>query len=597
MFSKKFLVVCFLFIIGCSSPKDREQEIKIFLSEWAAALIANHESVQRFYDLRFEFPKDAYAPMEGLNFMLHIEDAIVAYREESDIRATIPFQLTRPDKTIYQDSIHLAIAKTEKGYLIREMSQQLTMELIGSKLRHQSDEAYSELRLHYDSLLGGIRTIASNLRKHYDSVVFYTEVDKQLLFYVANGHWENPYHHEPDKQRDGGNYKMGIVTPDNKVIVPVEYTKIYNPNGSFDGMIEVENNGVRGLFRTNGEVFLPVEFEGIYPTAIPGVLAQLKKGESYGWVSGNGNVSFDPSSHENKTLFQSPIESNAILEWKFNFPGPVKLLIDPHTDGFDMNGVLVYPSYLRDMGITPIGNAFVFLESSDWGMGMTDTEIKFEKVESLSDKFFGLVSFFMESGVDARGYHTAKNDLLVVDKNMQLLDHPENLTVDYNEQNPCGEGKPSYRSIAPGLYESNNGNGVYAYYQIKTDGSVEQLKTNRRFNFTKFAQIDEHYFDFCHFEHLDYEEGKPNVLLMKGVSLEELDIMRNEIYAEYGFIFKTAKWKTYFESQPWYQPQYNNVDQFLSETDKANIKFILEYQQRHKDLKVQRDSIMYGWAG
>jgi hypothetical protein len=131
---------------------------------------------------------------------------------------------------------------------------------------------------------------------------------------------------------------------------------------------------------------------------------------------------------------------------------------------------------------------------------------------------------------------------------------------------------------------------------------VEELKTVRQFNFTKFAKIDEGYFERCRYEGLDHENGgwqsdTPNVVLFNGISTEELDLMRNEIFAEYGFIFKTPKWKKYFESKPWYKPQYNNVDKLLTDTDKDNIKFILNYQSLHKNLEVQRDSIQFGWAG
>lgn len=204
----------------------------------------------------------------------------------------------------------------------------------------------------------------------------------------------------------------------------------------------------------------------------------------------------------------------------------------------------------------------------------------------------------MESGADARGYHTTQNDLLVVDKQMNLLGHQEYLTVDSDNQDPCGSEPPSYRTLEPGLYESHDGNGLYAYYKITAEGNVEQLKTNRKYNFTRFAKIDESYFDHCRFEHIDYNERNgANLILFKGLSAEDLDIMRNEIFAEYGLIFKTDKWKTYFEAKPWYTPQYEDVDEFLTETDKANIKFILEYKQLHKDMQVQRDSIAFGWAG
>jgi hypothetical protein len=203
----------------------------------------------------------------------------------------------------------------------------------------------------------------------------------------------------------------------------------------------------------------------------------------------------------------------------------------------------------------------------------------------------------MEAGADARGYHSEKNDLLVVDKDLTTVGRLKGLTEDYESQDPCNGEPPSYRSIEQGLYQSEDGHGVYKYYKVNTEGGVEELKTDREYNFTKFAKIDESYFQRCHYEGLEYEEDRPNLVVINGISSEDLDVMRNEIFAEYGFIFKSPKWKAYFEAKPWYKPQYDNVDQFLTETDKANIKFILEYQRLHKNLQVQRDSIMFWWAG
>ncbi len=583
---------------SCATPENKEQELKVFLTEWSAALTSRDESMPRFYDPRFAFPTTIFNEAVVLSYSFDLEHATMLSNTDNDnLQVTVPFQLTYPDNTVEDDSINLTIAKTDKGFLILEMSQELALKLKAYNLRQNSTE-YAELTLQYDSILGGIRSWANALRKHYDSVVFYTEVENQILFYVVKGSWEYPYPYDGQKQRDGGNYKMGVVTAENRVIIPVVYSKIYNPDGSFNGMIEVEIDGVRGLYRISGEIFLPAEFDGIYPTTIPNAFAQVKKGDNYGWVDNNGKVYFDPASHENKKLFLSPLESNAVLDWEFNYPGPVKLLINPYENTEQVTGVIIYPSFVRDFGITTIANPDVMVEMNQFGMGMTNTEIKFEKVETISDKFFGLVAFFMEAGADARGYHTSKNDLLVVDKRMNLLGHQEYLTADYGNQDPCGGESPSYRTIEPGLYESHDGNGLYAYYKITADGAVEHLKTNRKFNFTRFAKIDESYFDRCRYEQIDYRESNgANLVLIKGLSAEELDIMRNEIFAEYGLIFKTDKWKTYFETKPWYNPQYDNVDEFLTETDKVNIKFILEYKQLHKDMQVQRDSISYGWAG
>ena len=56
----------------------------------------------------------------------------------------------------------------------------------------------------------------------------------------------------------------------------------------------------------------------------------------------------------------------------------------------------------------------------------------------------------------------------------------------------------------------------------------------------------------------------------------ELKLIKNEIFARYGYIFKTAEMKAYFESQPWYQPKHDDVTTFLSEIEKTNIKLINE---------------------
>jgi hypothetical protein len=61
--------------------------------------------------------------------------------------------------------------------------------------------------------------------------------------------------------------------------------------------------------------------------------------------------------------------------------------------------------------------------------------------------------------------------------------------------------------------------------------------------------------------------------------LEDLAYMRNEIYADYGYIFKDKKWKEVFDKKYWYKPQYENVDKFLTEIDKYNLAIIREVEK------------------
>ncbi len=59
---------------------------------------------------------------------------------------------------------------------------------------------------------------------------------------------------------------------------------------------------------------------------------------------------------------------------------------------------------------------------------------------------------------------------------------------------------------------------------------------------------------------------------------EELMIMRNEPFAAYGYIFKNKFLKNYFESKAWYNPQFDNVSDQLSDTEKTNIQLIKEVE-------------------
>ncbi|MFI5171900.1 MAG: hypothetical protein ACHQFW_05890, partial [Chitinophagales bacterium] len=95
---------------------------------------------------------------------------------------------------------------------------------------------------------------------------------------------------------------------------------------------------------------------------INSVIQCQKKDSVYGWVDLKGNVSFDPASHANKELFKSPVESDAILGWEFTFPGTVSLLVSPYDDPAESTGLIVYPSFVRDLDITPIANGGVMLQ-------------------------------------------------------------------------------------------------------------------------------------------------------------------------------------------------------------------------------------------
>lgn len=76
--------------------------------------------------------------------------------------------------------------------------------------------------------------------------------------------------------------------------------------------------------------------------------------------------------------------------------------------------------------------------------------------------------------------------------------------------------------------------------------------------------------------------------LLKGLSLHELRLIRNEIYARRGRQFKTFWIQDYFWGQSWYKPTEEFKEPELSETEKRNIATIVAYENRiHQELSAK----------
>lgn len=68
---------------------------------------------------------------------------------------------------------------------------------------------------------------------------------------------------------------------------------------------------------------------------------------------------------------------------------------------------------------------------------------------------------------------------------------------------------------------------------------------------------------------------------LENLSQEELKIMRNEIFARYGYKFKSGgTMEQYFKIQEWYIGQHSDVDKFLTEIEKENIKRLLSLENK-----------------
>ncbi|WP_456457991.1 YARHG domain-containing protein [Reichenbachiella sp.] len=62
---------------------------------------------------------------------------------------------------------------------------------------------------------------------------------------------------------------------------------------------------------------------------------------------------------------------------------------------------------------------------------------------------------------------------------------------------------------------------------------------------------------------------------LTGLTPKQLQIMRNEIFARYGYIFKEGgEMSRYFKNQYWYKPERTEVNELFTELEKSNIQLI-----------------------
>ena len=88
---------------------------------------------------------------------------------------------------------------------------------------------------------------------------------------------------------------------------------------------------------------------------------------------------------------------------------------------------------------------------------------------------------------------------------------------------------------------------------------------------------------------MEYFENKAlTEQMLQGLSLHELRLLRNEIYARHGRQFKAEWLQQYFFAQPWYTPDENFKDEELSGNDKLNVETIVTYENRlHQELSTK----------
>jgi hypothetical protein len=67
---------------------------------------------------------------------------------------------------------------------------------------------------------------------------------------------------------------------------------------------------------------------------------------------------------------------------------------------------------------------------------------------------------------------------------------------------------------------------------------------------------------------------------IKTYSKSDLRLMRNEIFARYGYRFKSDDLRLHFTNKDWYSPKRDNADEFLTDIERKNIDLIKRLERQ-----------------
>ncbi|GAA3784032.1 YARHG domain-containing protein [Flavobacterium ginsengiterrae] len=76
---------------------------------------------------------------------------------------------------------------------------------------------------------------------------------------------------------------------------------------------------------------------------------------------------------------------------------------------------------------------------------------------------------------------------------------------------------------------------------------------------------------------------------IKDLSIDEIRLLSNEIFARNGYQFENSRFQNYFETKSWYKSIANNKSIVLKEIEKQNIKIL---QDQTKLLKAEQEELI-----
>ena len=605
------ILICLCFFIkGRYFSKPEKAEITQFLNDFKNELKDEHIDSALGY---FEADKNnkkvillvkilaGKTGMNGktapiFNISLNADDNKVVFSNSTTTVAEVPVSFSHADMSTKQSvitfTIHkigehkfkIAAVKTDvfsKDYLVYSIT-------VRSKTVPE-DGIYSPITL-------AAFKNADKLKSRYDSVLWFQHLNNRTWFYVIKGtlnkefYWLSEQHKEDYKPT----YKMGLVNPDLKEVIPAEYDLIHNINGTIQGLIEVEKDGKKGFYNPDGKLVLPVNYDQIFPLRAGDNLALLRNGDDYFYLKNDSTVS--DKIQDFKIAEVLPMIKTYGDSYTLSDESSKSIM--EYNDREDFTSLVIAPSYLVDWGIL---EQFVILENPLRKPGADNGDI--EASGSIEIKYGGAKKD--EGNWFESAFYSLYNDYLggrsglYVSKHVLMVDKKQNRILAFNA--PAYEGPGDGGSALSGKCNENGLHAIddslfefrttvqldqntltdtideapyYHYLHIK-NGKLVALPNERAFGCTKYVKLNDSYLQGCYVV---------NGIAIDHVTPAILQYMKNEIYASYLYKFKNDAWNNVFIDR-FANPdnkQNASVDDSLTVIDKYNINWLNQKLQGQK---------------
>lgn len=131
----------------------------------------------------------------------------------------------------------------------------------------------------------------------------------------------------------------------------------------------------------------------------------------------------------------------------------------------------------------------------------------------------------------------------------------------------------------------NNGGNTFLFKENSTISDFDYLYAKKDYieTYSEIIRLCKQHFQTYNAEQLITRNN------IKHISLDEIRLMRNEIYARKGYTFKDQNLQEYFENKDWYHKSATNEKIKLNDIEQKNVVFLKKIE---KELKLERVSLV-----